>query len=394
MIIVNRGFDSYQFKEIVSWIYLQKKHFTMETAQLQETKLLLNAKKSYPSISIVLPTSTKYRQYRQDEEKLKLIINEVEDKIFQQFPASIAAPLIGKLFKLYQEVDFSHLSEGLAIYVSREQAEIFNLSFPVKEKVIIDKSFEIRDLLYETKHSHDYLVLLLGSKGNKLFKGFNRSIEGIEFKDAPKNAKEWEIDLHSKVGNFSDAKVVKDITLEKYLRDIDRCLSLELTNRDCPVIICGVERIIHKFKNITKNNNSILGYVEGNFEHSTLPAIAKNVAPILEKKIVSDEMESLALLDQAVGKNTYASGIRDVWKAAVEKRGRLLLVEKDYSCAAEYGKDKYTLNTDDVNKDSLNYIKDAVDDLIEVVMKYGGDVVFVDDNKLIDHHHIALITYF
>ncbi|MCX6295551.1 MAG: hypothetical protein NTX97_05715 [Bacteroidetes bacterium] len=366
----------------------------METTQLQETKHLINAKKSYPSISIVLPTSNKYRQYRQDEEKLKLIINEVEGKLFQQFPTSVAVPLMGKLFELYQEIDFSHLSEGLAIYVSREQAEVFNLSFPVKEKVIIDKSFEIRDLLYETKHSHDYLVLLISSKGNKLLKGFNRTVEAVDFKDAPKDAKEWEIDLHSKVGNFSDAKVVKDITLEKYLRDIDRCLALELSNRDCPVIICGVERIVHKYKSITKNNNAILGYVEGNFDHATFPEIAKHVAVLLDKKNVSDENESLILLDQSIGKNTFAIGIRDVWKAAVEKRGRLLLVEKNYSCPAEYGKDKFTLNTDEVNKDSINYIKDAVDDLIEIVLKYGGDVAFVEDGKLVEHNHIALITYF
>lgn len=366
----------------------------MDTEQLLEAEQLIKEKKTFPSISIIIPTNTKYPHFKHDEEKLKLVMNKVEEKILDEFPPSIADPLVAKLAKVYQEIDFTHLSKGLAIYVSREQEKIFHLPFTVVEKIIIDKSFEIRDLLYATKHTQDYLVLLISSNENKLFKGFDRSLEEIKLIDAPKDVKEWKIDLPSKVGNFSDAEDVKEETLEKYLRDIDKSLSAELKKYDFPVVICSAERIVFKYKSITKNQKSILDYVSGNFEHATIPEILDKVALVFDKKNERDQEEYLKLLDDAIGKDNFASGINEVWRVAMEQRGRILLVEKNYTCPAKYGKTKYTLVTKDIDKNSMYTLKDAVDDLIEVVLKFGGDVVFVEDGKLLDHNRIALITYF
>jgi hypothetical protein len=41
-----------------------------------------------------------------------------------------------------------------------------------------------------------------------------------------------------------------------------------------------------------------------------------------------------------------------------------------------------------------SYIKDAVDDIIEKMLEYGGDVEFVDEGVLKDYDHIALIKYY
>lgn len=366
----------------------------MNTEQLVEADQLIKAKKTFPSISIIIPTNTKYPQFKHDQEKLKLLVKKVKENISNEFPPSIAEPLIAKLSKVYQEIDFTHLSKGLAIYVSREQEKIFHLPFPVSEKIIIDKSFEIRDLLYATKHTLDYLVLLISSNGNKLFKGFNTSLEEIKLIDAPRDVKEWKIDLASKVGNFTDAEVVKEETLEKYLRDIDKSISAELKTMDLPLVILGVEKINNLFKNITKNEHAIIGYVSGNFEHATLPEITDKVAVVFENKFAKEQQEYLNLLDDAVGKGNFASGINEVWRVAMEQRGRILLVEKNYTCPAKYGKTKYTLLTNDIDRDSIYTLKDAVDDLIEIVLKFGGDVVFLEEGKLLDHNRIALITYF
>ena len=46
--------------------------------------------------------------------------------------------------------------------------------------------------------------------------------------------------------------------------------------------------------------------------------------------------------------------------------------------------------TDDI----VQAAQDAVDDAIELVLKFGGDVVFVENGKLEDHSRIALITRF
>ena len=87
-------------------------------------------------------------------------------------------------------------------------------------------------------------------------------------------------------------------------------------------------------------------------------------------------------------------GINQVWKAASEKRGRLLVVEKNFIFPAQHGSSPDVIyNNDDLVQKPF-YIKDAVDDIIEKVLASGGDVEFVDEGILKDFSKIALIEYF
>jgi hypothetical protein len=83
-----------------------------------------------------------------------------------------------------------------------------------------------------------------------------------------------------------------------------------------------------------------------------------------------------------------------VWKAASEKKGRLLVIEKNYVCPARQGdqRENIYISSDLVNNDF--HIKDAVDDTIEMVLQSGGDVEFVDEGVLSDYQKIALMEYY
>jgi hypothetical protein len=99
-------------------------------------------------------------------------------------------------------------------------------------------------------------------------------------------------------------------------------------------------------------------------------------------------------LEEAKNKNKLATGIKNVWHEAMNRKGKLLLVEKDFMYAAEHGAsdDQIYKAVQPYNK--FSYIKDAVDDIIEKVLENGGDVEFTDKNVLKDFHRIALIQYY
>jgi len=86
--------------------------------------------------------------------------------------------------------------------------------------------------------------------------------------------------------------------------------------------------------------------------------------------------------------------MKDVWIEASNHKGRLLLVEKDYMYAAQYGgsKDSITWVSEPVK--NISFIKDAVDDVMEKVLTDGGDVEFVDKGVLKQYGHIALVQYY
>jgi hypothetical protein len=182
--------------------------------------------------------------------------------------------------------------------------------------------------------------------------------------------------------------------MEKYLRDIDNELSILIKQTALPVIVCGVQKELAHFCSLSKNKESIIGTVEGNFDYMNEKEVFNKVQPVLIEKLKKEEEKNLALLNEAIGKKIFASGIKDVWRSVLEKRGRLLLVEKGYRIAGKQGKDKYTLMTKAVDDSNTKNMADVVDDLIEYTFEYGGDVAFVENGSLSEHGGIALITYY
>ncbi len=375
----------------------------IDTEETIDTGVLFHSEKIYPSISILLPVNKKYPQFKEEELKLKGLIKKAEEKLRFELSKKMADSITEKLHKTISTIDFTHLSESLAIFVSSSVQKVVHLSFPVEEKVIIGRSFEVRDLLFAAKNNFHFILLTISENRVGYYQGYDHHLEKVENKDFPFGINDVGGDSHSRVQNFnsfassrdaSDQNEFHDKQLLKYLRDIDSELTKIIKQAPVPVVICGVEKEISKFKNLTKNKDSILGYIEGNFDHLNETAILKTVEPLFAEKKLEDEKKTLALLDEAVGKRTFASGVQDVWKAVMEKRGRLLVVEKDYRYMARIGNNKFTLVTTGIDENDVNVSKDIVDDIMEYVFFYGGDVAFVSNGALADHSGIALITYY
>lgn len=105
------------------------------------------------------------------------------------------------------------------------------------------------------------------------------------------------------------------------------------------------------------------------------------------------QQELLNIIHEAQDYNKLSIGIQDVWKNAMHKRGRLLVVEKNFMFAATQGIHKDEIQ-DATAVTSFSFIKDAVDDIIEQVLSNGGDVEFVDEGFLSAYEHIVLIQYY
>jgi hypothetical protein len=99
-------------------------------------------------------------------------------------------------------------------------------------------------------------------------------------------------------------------------------------------------------------------------------------------------------LERAADAGRLTTGMKNVWKMVSQRKGRLLVVEKNFNYHAEYGssEDLGDKVTGDVRR--LAHVRDAVDDAIEKVLEFGGDVEFVDPGVLKLEDHIALIQYY
>ena len=138
---------------------------------------------------------------------------------------------------------------------------------------------------------------------------------------------------------------------------------------------------------LSKNKDRVLEYLPGNYEDATEAQLKALMQPYLQDWQKIKEKDLLLQLERAMSKGKYAAGIRDVYKAASQKRGRLLIVEKNYFSPAFIGEKDELNPMEESMLNNIIYIKDVVDDIIEKVLENGGDVEFVSDDLLKDYAH-------
>ncbi|HTS44837.1 MAG TPA: hypothetical protein VMH01_10600 [Puia sp.] len=364
----------------------------MNTVLTNDEKKLLDVK-YLPAVSIILPFEPKMSLKKELQYKLKIMQAKVEKELVSNYPSEKGMPIIQKLQRVIKNVNYFTHKKSLAIFVSPIVEKVFYLDIPVEERIVIDESFEIRDLVYSKKQTIQYLILLLSGKSSKTYLG-NCSKFILIKSNIPDNVYAYERDMPQKVTHFSDPHEHKEIVLDNFLRHMDEGLSLILNAYPLPVFVMGAERTLGHFRKITKNEKSILQYIHGNYEEATESEIRQVIKPYVADWNKVKQQNSLLQIEKAMSDGKLVYGIKDVWEAATHKNCHLLIVEKDFIYAAHQGAHPDEIYKEDLNLNNPFYIKDAVDDVMEKVLEAGGDVEFVDNGVLKDYNHIALIRYY
>ena len=346
-----------------------------------------------PAVSIIMPFEPKMSLKTELMYSLKTIADKVEQELLENYPDEIGKLVMQKLRAIIKGLNINTHKKSIAIYVSPVFEKVLYLDIAVEEKIIVDESFEIRDLVYSKKQLHKYLVLLLSCKESRMYLGNSTTFVRI-VSNTPESVYEYANDIPERVANFSDMSERKELVMDKFLHHIDNSLDIILNAYHLPLFILGTERIMGHFKKLTKHAGAVIEYVQGNYEEATLQELKEILEPHIADWKKVKEKDLLNQLEEAEGKKKLAVGMRDVWREAMSHKGRLLLVEKNYMYAAQRGSSEEIIYKAIEPYNKFSYIKDAVDDVMEKVLENGGDVEFVDKDVLKDYHQIALIQYY
>jgi ribosomal protein L7Ae-like RNA K-turn-binding protein len=346
-----------------------------------------------PSISVIMPFEPKMSAKAELAHHLKFAIEKVDREIRANYQEELADLVMQKLRKIIKNLNFNTFKKSIAIYVSPVFEKVLYLDIPMEEKIMVDGSFEIRDLLYAKKEMHNYLVLVLSNKWSKVFLGNYSKFVKVK-SDVPDHIAAFQNDIPERVTNFSDPSYRKEVMMEKFLHHIDEGLKLLLHAYSLPVFVMGTKRTLGHFKAITKNKKSIVGYIHGNYEETTETELGKMLKPYINdwKKVKMEDIHNQ--MEGASDAGKLARGIKNVLKAASQNRGRLLVVEKNFMYPEEQQACSEVVIKPKEPYTKYSYIKDAVDEVIEKVLEQGGDVEFVDQDDLKEYDHIVLIQYY
>jgi hypothetical protein len=364
----------------------------MTTTMTPELRELIEAVHYRPAVSIIMPFEPKMSLKTELVKSLKFAADKVGQELQENYPDEMSTLVMQKLKGIFKNLNFNTHKKSIAIYVSPVFEKVLYLDIAVEEKIIVDESFEIRDLVYSKKQLHKYLVLMLSANESRIYLGNTETFVRIVSNTSQSVA--FENDAPERVANFSDVADRKQILMNKFLHHIDNGLDIILNAYHLPLFVLGTDKIAGHFKKLTKHASAVIEYVHGNYEEASTDELKKILQPHITDWQKVKQKDLLNQLKEAAGKNKLATGMREVWREAMNQKGRLLVVEKNYMFAAEHGSKEGIIYKAIEPYNKFSYIKDAVDDVMEKVLENGGDVEFVDETVLKDYNHIALIQYY
>jgi len=351
---------------------------------------LLQQIRSYPSLTITLPTHRTSPDNKQDPIRVRNLVAQATDRLLAEFKRREVESLLARLERVVDEIDYRYTLDGLAVFVNQDFGRAFPVPFTLKERVVIDETFATRDLVFALNRSPRYWTLVLGEKPTRLLEGTRDTLVEVTDRGFPM--------IHEGPGGLAplpgglrvNKSAYRDEQHRQFFRRVDAALKPILAEDPLPLAVVGVDRFLAFFNEVTAHRDAILTTVTGSHPRTSPHNLAKLVWPLVEVNLASRRQEVLAELERATGERKVASTVGEVWRFAHEGRGALLLVEEDFHYPATVDASGMHL-TPAADPTAPGVMEDAVDEIIEAVLSKQGRVVFLADGQLADHGRIAMI---
>src|SRR4051812_8725302 len=304
-----------------------------------------------PVVSLFMPFEPKMVSKNEIVYKLQSLLNEAEQKLIRAFSISAVKPILERLKSVIKNLDYSTHKKSTAIYVSAEEEKLFYLDTPLEEKVIVDSSFNIRNVVESKKGLQQHLVLVLGNNISRVYFG-----KGMHLVSMLTNTRK-----KSQSDNIS--------SLENFLTETDSNLGIILNYFPLlPLFVVGEAGILNRYKIVTKNETHITQLIETPNDEVTVTEVKTELQPYIINWEYIQMKHLHHRLDNATESGKIAVGINDVAKTANQRHAKLLVVEKDYTFPIVKLEQATALSANNA------LFADAVDEVIERVLSSGGEV--------------------
>lgn len=362
-----------------------------------------------PCLSLYQPTHRHHPDNQQDPIRFRNLVKELEEPLRQQFPKDDIRTLLQPFLALANDMDFwNHTLDGLAVLGARGIFRVYKLQRPVTEFALVADSFHTKPLMRILQSADRYQVLGLNRQEIRLFEGNRDALDEIELaRTVPKTITEAlgdELtephrtvasyggigDGHSPMHHGHGGKESEvDIDAERFFRAIDRGI-LEHHSKPAglTLILAALPQHHHLFHQVSHNPLLIEDSIEVHPDSLTIEELRQRAWQILEPHYLA----RLAKLVEEFG-NAKSKGLGDdvlvqVAKAIVAGRVATLMIE-----AVRKIPGRIDSATGEIEFGDLSHpeVDDVLDDLGELALKKGGQIVIVPAERMPTDTGIAAI---
>lgn len=375
--------------EAIRHFVLRDKTLAPEAAHEIDHKLKdLDKLKSEISISLVLPTHRTHPDSDKDVITLKNLVTEAENAVHSMLNKRAAAVVVENMKEAQAAVDHSLNLDSMVLYANEYFASVVKLPIELEESIMIGKNFDLRPLYKTLQQNRRYYILTVSRGVIRLIEAFNDKAEQeIKNNDFPFVNRDYHVVDETKL--MQDSFV--DNQIKEYFNDADKSFQQHYNENPLPLILAGDVKSVSYYKEEMDNTDMIIGEVEGNFDNATLHEIMKVVFPEVEKYREKKQQEYMSQIDNAISAYVLSTDLNEIYRAAVEGAADTLYVGDNFALSGSIDEDNFEIEEEPSKEVNTN---DILSELIKIVQDNGGNVIFVEDEKLKKYNGIVLARRF
>jgi hypothetical protein len=338
-----------------------------------------------PAVSILFTTDHHLPGDEAGPRRLRAMLDEARRRVAAEWDDDRAAKVLDHLERAGAAIDWRHPLDAVAIFATADDEYTFQLPVPVRDRVVIEATFATRELLLATQREVRYRVLVLSGEQARLFEGTGARVREVVDGRFPFSV---EAPVHTTPSHRDLPRHDAAAGAHRFVyRSVDRVLNECSAREPLPIVVVAPERDLAYFDDVTAHARLIVARVAGDHARDGAARIATLVEPYVREAFAARDAATIGVIEEAASRHALALGVPAVWAAAMEGRGRLLVVETGFSCPARLV-DGVPIPV--AEGDGSLELDDAVDEIIEAVLVRRGEAVLVEPGELGQYAPIAL----
>ena len=356
-----------------------------------------------PVISIYVETNIKKPDRLENPIRFKNLVKEVQaslkDKEFKRFK---------DLFLLFKEMEEDALfwegaTESLAILGDEEECIVYKLPVSVKSLAIVSDSYYIKPILRSFQSYGHYHVLGLNRDNFILYEANRDGIHKIPV-DQQDSTMEGVLGTEKTAPHLSVASIGGDQTMyhghggakderkvdqEKFFRHVDAFVLEQYSHPyKIPLILVGLDEHQGEFRKLSKNNYLIDEGIKIDGESLDKKSFYEKIQGVMKELFKKELKVRIDFFAEAHAKDLGSDDLVQIGIAIAEGRVATLYLEENAVHPGLFDPNQGTIIQGEIENPRVG---DVYDDMAEVVLSRGGEVLILEKDEMPTQSDLAAL---
>jgi len=359
-------------------------------------------------LSLYQPTHKTHPENAQDPIRYKNLVRELESSLRERFGEDETENFLKPFRDLqHDSALWNYASQGLAVFGDGNLFKVYSLDRTVPELTVVAESFHTKPLIRSLQGTKRYQVLSVNREQVRFFEGTRDSLQEIPLHpEVPGNIEDAlgsELtDPHQTVASYGGTALGSamrhshggkspqiEIDEQRFFRVIDRKITeYHSQPSGLPLILAALDQHQNTFRSLSHNQNLLPEGIKVDPDGVSIDKLRALAWKVIEPEIELRLRSIVTEFEQARAKGLGEENVEVIYQAALKSRVRSLLVDSEKLIPGRLDEQSGSITHAELSDPQVG---DVLDDIAELVIKRGGEVLVVPQSSMPADTGIAAI---